>query len=305
MRCLSETSALTLFAPAKLNLFLQVLGKRPDGYHELDTLMVSVGIYDSLRFTEEPSGGIELRCRDAGSIFRRDADRGQTLPTGEDNLVVRAARLLQESTGTRRGARIELCKRIPLAAGLGGGSSDAAATLVGLNRFWKLGLSSPELHALAARLGSDVNFFLSPTPLARCRGRGEQIEPLRLPLALHFVIARPRTGIATAQVFKHCRPEATAPSANDLVEKLSRGELGNAGKLLHNSLQAPAEQLNDEVLQLKRTFDRLPFLGHQLTGSGTSYFGLCANRDHASRLAARVRAESPADYFVAAATCSP
>jgi 4-diphosphocytidyl-2-C-methyl-D-erythritol kinase len=213
--------------------------------------------------------------------------------------------LLQESTGTRRGARIELCKRIPLAAGLAGGSSDAAAALVGLNRFWNLGLSSPELHALAARLGSDVNFFLSPTPLARCRGRGEQIEPLRIPLALHFVIARPRTGLATSQVFKHCRPEATAHSATDLVEKLSRGDLGNAGKLLHNSLQTPAEHLNEEVLKLKRTFDRLPFLGHQMSGSGTSYFGLCANRDHASRLAARVRAECPADYFVTAATCSP
>ena len=305
MRCLSESSALIVHTPAKLNLFLQVLGKRPDGYHELDTLMVSVGIYDSLRFTEEPSGGIELRCRSAGAASRPIADRGEKLPVDGDNLVVSAARLIQEATGTRCGARIELCKRIPLAAGMGGGSSDAAATLVGLNRFWKLGLSLSELHTLAARLGSDVNFFLASTPAAICRGRGEQVEPLRIPLALHFVIARPRTGLSTALVFKHCQPDGTARSANELVTQLSRGDLGKAGRLLHNSLQAPAEQLNDDVLRLKRMLDCLPFLGHQMSGSGTSYFGLCANRPQAARLAARVKATCPSDYFVTAAFCSP
>ncbi|MFN0056654.1 MAG: 4-(cytidine 5'-diphospho)-2-C-methyl-D-erythritol kinase, partial [Planctomycetales bacterium] len=165
-------TAVTVAAPAKLNLFLKVLGKREDGYHELETLMVSVGLYDTLQLKADPSGKIELACHDAGTLPPGALPR-ELPPADGTNLVVRAAQLLRQVTGTQQGARLELIKRIPMAAGLAGGSSDAAAALIGLNRLWRLDLTGRELHELAAQLGSDVPFFLCPTPAAICRGRGE------------------------------------------------------------------------------------------------------------------------------------
>ena len=299
-----QASTVVLHAPAKLNLFLNVLGKRSDGYHELETLMLSVGLYDTLRFSESPSRGIELRCFAAGPrkiTPPGSASEGESLelPAGRENLVVRAAELLREATGTLRGARVDLYKRIPLAAGLAGGSSDAAATLAGLNLLWDLKLKSQELQSLAAKLGSDIPFFLGARPAAICRGRGEIVEPLDLPLQLHFVIARPRTGLSTALVFRHCRPGAATGSANDLARCLQQGRLARAARLFHNSLQEPAEALNSDVAHLKRAFSRQPFIGHLMSGSGTSYFGLCAHRRQALQLSARLKATRLGDVFVA------
>src|SRR5262249_51765048 len=133
MRLRSFAKGVVARAPAKVNLFLEVLGKRPDGYHEIATLIVAIRLYDTLVFKEEPSGQLQLGCN------RPD------LSTGPDNLVVRAAQLIKERTGCKRGAAIRLVKRIPLAAGLAGGSTDAAATLAGLNRLWQLGFADAEL----------------------------------------------------------------------------------------------------------------------------------------------------------------
>src|SRR5689334_10702080 len=158
---------LTVRAPAKVNLFLEVLRRRPDGYHDLATLMVAVGLYDTLELRDDPGGSVSLRC-----------DHPQ-LSTGPDNLVVRAAELVRQTAGVTKGVAIRLWKRIPLAAGLAGGSSDAAATLAGLNRLWQLGWDRARLAELGARLGSDVAFFFS-APAAWCTGRGEVVEPLKL-----------------------------------------------------------------------------------------------------------------------------
>ena len=218
---------------------------------------------------------------------------------GGDNLVVRAAQLLRDVSGTSRGVRIELTKRIPLAAGLAGGSSDCAATLLALNRLWKLGFSDQHLLDLAARLGSDVAFFLTRASAAVCRGRGEIIERVATPMRLHFVIAKPASGLTTAAVFRHCRATATPRSARPLVSALCAGRLSLAASHLHNALQPPAEQLNSDVVRLRRLFDRLPLLGHQMSGSGTSYFGLCSQREHALALAAKVRSVGCDHVFVA------
>ena len=307
-----QGQALVVHTPAKLNLFLEILGKRSDGFHELETLMVTVGRYDSLRFTEDDSSasparsasatsaadlppGIHLTCRWAGLP---EFSPGP-IPTGNENLVVRAAELLREVTGTRRGVSIELTKRIPMAAGLAGGSSDCAATLFGLNRFWKLGLPDQRLLELAARLGSDIPFFLTRTSAAVCRGRGEIIEPLAAPMRLHFVIAKPTSGLSTAAVFRQCRPSSAPRSARPLVDSLLAGRHALAAQHLHNALQPPAEQLNSDVARLRRTFSRLPFLGHQMSGSGTAYFGLCSQLDQAQALAAQVRSSGCDDVFVA------
>jgi 4-diphosphocytidyl-2-C-methyl-D-erythritol kinase len=168
-----------------------------------------------------------------------------------------------------------------------------------LNRLWKLGLPDQRLLELAARLGSDIAFFLTRTSAAVCRGRGEIIEPVAAPMRLHFVIAKPTSGLSTAAVFRQCRPAASLRSAQPLVDSLRAGRLSVAVSQLHNALQPPAEQLNTDVVRLRRTFSRLPFLGHQMSGSGTSYFGLCSQLDQAKALAAQVRSAGCDDVFVA------
>jgi 4-diphosphocytidyl-2-C-methyl-D-erythritol kinase len=298
MLCRSLTTGVIVSAPAKLNLFLKVLGKRVDGYHELETLMVSVSLYDTLLLSDDPDGRLQLFCRDGRPRNRSDASQ-EPLPSGPDNLVFRTAQLLKTATGVSRGARIDLVKRIPLAAGLAGGSSDAAATLWGLNHLWRLGLSAAALATLAARLGSDVPFFLAPTPAAICRGRGEIVEPLPLSARLWFVIARPPTGLSTAEVYRHCRLSAAACSAGDLAARLRYGRLKSMAGLFYNALQEPAERLDANVTRLKRAFARQPFAGHLMSGSGTSYFGLCRSRRQAVHLAGRLKAARLGDVFVA------
>ena len=300
MRFRQVGPALAVDTPAKLNLFLEVLGKREDGYHELETLMVTVDVLDTLIFTEENSNEIRLRCSGRGvrkegpAPSRADRSRSETaedgIPAGADNLVVRAAQLLREHAGVEAGVGITLVKRIPAAAGLAGGSSDAAATLMALNRFWKLKLGRPELQRLASQLGSDVAFFVDGTSAAVCYGRGEIIEPLRVPLGLHFVIARPPTGLSTALVYKHCQVPEQKHSVGNVAAALRAGQIGRVGRFLHNALEEPAEQLNSEVSQLKSRFSNLPVLGRLMSGSGTACFGLCHSRRQARSLASRLRA---------------
>lgn len=287
MRFCCQGPSLAVHAPAKLNLFLEVLGRRPDGYHELETVMVSIGLYDTLLFTEDASHRTRLRCRLATphSLSPQLADS----LAGDDNLVLRAAQLLREQTGCEDGVQIELTKRIPLQAGLGGGSSDAAATLVGLNRFWNLQLTCGQLHAMAARLGSDVNFFLDSPRGALCSGRGEQIAPLPVMQPLHFVVACPPVGLSTAEVFRHWQQSEVQPrSSAALVAAISSGRGPREGGLLFNALQSPACELSDEVA---RTLTDLRSTGADdvaMSGSGSSCFALCRTARQARTLAGRL-----------------
>ena len=185
MRIHRSAVDLVIQAPAKLNLFFEVLAKRTDGYHEIETLMCPIDLFDTLHFQEDPNGQLELRCR---RVFGAGGPRGRGLhevPDGPENLVLRAVDLVRRRAGVRRGARLLLVKRIPAAAGLGGGSSDAAAALVAANVGWQLGRSRDELAHWAAELGSDVPFFLVGGP-AVCRGRGERVTPVAGLGALQF-----------------------------------------------------------------------------------------------------------------------
>ncbi len=185
----NHATPIIIRCPAKLNLFLEVLGKRADGFHDLDTVMQAIGLCDELRITPGEEGeGLSLACSDA------------SLPTDSRNLVLRAALALRERTGCRRGARLSLTKRIPMQAGLGGGSSDAAGALVGLNAAWGLGLSREELRQVAATVGSDVAFFLYGGT-ARCTGRGEVVEPVPAPAVFHYVLVCPNVGVSTADAY--------------------------------------------------------------------------------------------------------
>ncbi len=166
---------MTLTAPAKINLVLEVLGKREDGYHEIRSVMQTISLCDTLDFTLHRE--IVMECNEP------------SLHTA-DNLVMRAAEMLRAKAGYREGARIALTKRIPLSSGLGGGSSDAAATLIALNRLWRLGLSADELATMAAELGSDIPFFIYGG-LALVKGRGEKVIPLPAPSPMWYVLLFP------------------------------------------------------------------------------------------------------------------
>ncbi|MCS7306560.1 MAG: 4-(cytidine 5'-diphospho)-2-C-methyl-D-erythritol kinase [Thermoguttaceae bacterium] len=284
-----KTEGVVVQAPAKLNLFLELLGKRPDGYHEIETLMVPISWYDTVLFHLDPNGGIRFRCKVLASAQNDGSDGSSCVPEGADNLVVQAVALLRKAAGIEAGAQIELVKRIPPKAGLGGGSSDAAAALVGANLLWKLYWPTEALLPLAAQLGSDVPFFLAGGP-AICRGRGELVQPIRLPGNWHFVVVHPSAGLSTAEVYRHCQ----IPESPRCVEPIQRAwENGNKaalGELLWNRLQPTAEKLCPWISRLRECFAQEDVLGHQLTGSGTGYFALCRHARHARRLAQRLHA---------------
>jgi 4-diphosphocytidyl-2-C-methyl-D-erythritol kinase len=299
MHVRSTAAGLEVLAPAKLNLFLEVLGKRSDGFHEIETLMYPIGLYDTVVFRDDPGSQIVLTCEEALLNEERSSD---VLPAGADNLVVRAVDLVRRRLGLSRGGRLRLIKRIPLAAGLAGGSSDAAAALFAANRVWQLGLTHEELAALAAELGSDIPFFLHGGP-AVCRGRGEVIERTGGLGSLHFVVVRPPAGLSTADVYRACRPSDPARRVGGLIDSLRRGSLVAVAGSLHNALQAAAESLSPWIARLSHEFGQLDFLGHRMSGSGTSYFGLCRHARHARRLAALLRARGVGRVYAVQGTC--
>ncbi len=288
--------------PAKLNLFFEVLGRRADGFHEIETLMCPIDLYDTLSFREEMNGNLELECQWGLAASSRSGSGFEEVPQGQSNLVVRAVDLIRRRTGTTRGATLSLLKRIPTAAGMGGGSSDAAAALVAANLGWKLGLSMAELAAMAAELGSDVPFFLSNSS-AICRGRGERIEPVRGLGMMYFVVVRPPEGLATVAVYGACRAPKSPFSVQPLLEALYRGDARDAGRLLFNRLQEAAEQLSPWIGKLGQTFAGEVCFGHGMSGSGTAYFGLFASAATARRVARRLLARGLGSVVAVRSCC--
>ena len=258
-----------VLASAKLNLFLEILGRRGDGYHDLESLMVSVNLFDHLEFFDDPSGQITLECDHP------------SLPTDASNLVIRAAAQLKAESGTDRGAKIVLRKSIPMQAGLAGGSSNAASTLVGLDRLWNLNHPKQTLEQLAATIGSDVAFFLN-TPAAICRGRGELVEPLTIDRPLHFVLICPTVGVSTAEVYHRLIPPNNPGSIDTILEALKSGNSRALGQSLFNRLQPVAEAIEPSLVKVRKALEELgPLLdGLLMSGSGSTYFGLC--RDEAA-----------------------
>lgn len=283
----------TARAPAKLNLYLEVFGRRADGFHELETLMVPVRLSDSLRMSRLParvggaSGDITLDVHTA--MPRQSSPPGSEIPCGNDNLVVRALDLLRERSGCRFGARVELVKRIPSAAGLGGGSSDAAAALRLANDLWDLNWPTARLSEVAAEIGSDVPFFLADGP-ALCRGRGESVEPVRGMRPLDFVIVKPPHDLSTADVYRaHAQMAKDGAAAAPANHQHDAASGRNSLDWMANRLQAAAASLSPWVERLRAVFDSLGFLRHQLSGSGSAYFGVCRHAAHARRLATILR----------------
>ena len=289
MRILRQGASLTVQTPAKLNLSLKILGRRADGFHDLQTCMVALRLCDILEFSPVQNADIRLSLFDKSPVISAAA----SIPTDERNLVIRAAELLRSVTGCQRGANIRLHKRIPSEAGLGGGSSDAAAALIGLNELWDLRLASKELHGLAAQLGSDVNFFLDSHAAAICTGRGEQIAGFPLLRQIPMVILKPLTGLSTAEVFRmwsqHPRTTGSGVESHEFVSVINSPNLNNISPLLVNDLQLPAEELNPQIQTALIELRRREVVAAAMTGSGSACFGICRTRRQALHVAGSLR----------------
>jgi 4-diphosphocytidyl-2-C-methyl-D-erythritol kinase len=236
-------------APGKLNLFLHVVGRRPDGYHLLESVFMLIDWCDTLHFEIRPRGGLSRE------------DLGEPLPP--DDLVLRAARALQQFSGTPLGAHIAIDKSIPSQAGMGGGSSDAASTLLALNRLWNLKLGLDDLLPLGLKLGADVPFFLTGQN-AWVAGIGEKVTPVELPKA-SFLIIKPSQGIATERIFSH--PDLKRDTKIATMSGFAASPYGFGC----NDLQTVAQQICPPISQALVWMDRLGLVG-RMTGSGSAVF---------------------------------
>lgn len=286
-----------IWTPAKLNLFLEVLSRRDDGFHEIETLMLPVGLFDTLHFSLRSDDLLKLRVNWAAGYelqakVLQDGDTRPAfgdVPEGPQNLVHQAILLLRskvhdEGGQTLSGLDVQLEKRIPSASGLGGGSSDAAAALVGANEIWGLGWSRRRLAQVAAELGSDVSFFLDGSA-AICRGRGERTEPFSVGRKLFFVIVRPPHGLSTPSVYRETVVPTSPNRLADFMAAFRALSIERWSLLLFNRLQQAATSIAPWLEALQQQFDRLGVLGHQLSGSGSCYFGICRHARHARQAA--------------------
>ncbi|WP_098741217.1 4-(cytidine 5'-diphospho)-2-C-methyl-D-erythritol kinase [Paenibacillus sp. EZ-K15] len=260
-------------APAKINLMLDVLHKRPDGFHEVEMVMTMIDLADRLEMSEQKRDTIIITSQ-AGYI-----------PLDEKNLAFQAARLIKERYDVKKGVHIHLDKKIPVAAGLAGGSSDAAATLRGLNRLWGLGIPQEELLALGAELGSDVPFCVTGgTALAT--GRGEVLTPIPNPPQCWVIVAKPPINVSTAEVYGRLRSEQIQrhPSAERMIEALTQGSFQQMCQSLGNVLEEVTLKMHPEVQQLKEGMLKLGADGALMSGSGPTVFGLVSKESKVARI---------------------
>jgi 4-diphosphocytidyl-2-C-methyl-D-erythritol kinase len=279
------SAALEKNSPCKVNLLLNILGRRADGFHELETVMQPVNLFDRLQFTRGGSG-VQLTCSEP------------SLPTDSSNLVYRAAAAFLQQAGIKDGVRIHLEKKIPMAAGLGGGSGNAATTLLALNELSGHPLAFAQLDQIAASLGSDIPFFLQHKP-ALAIGRGEKVsslEPFRALRGAAFLLIHPGFGIATAWAYKELARFPAALNgqpgrAQELIELLNTTDLLRAGAAFYNSLEAPALE-KYPLLALYQEFLRAQGAAAALmSGSGSTTFAIARDETDARQLEEQVQSK--------------
>lgn len=294
-----------LKSPAKVNLFLNVLFKRKDGFHEIETLFERISLCDEIELLPRP-GGIRIETL------------SPDIPKGPSNTAYRAAKLLKEEFGVGAGLCIRIRKRIPVSAGLGGGSSNAASVLLGLNRLWKLRLSRKKLLGLASRLGSDVAFFVQGSSCALGRGRGEILRKINPPKArIWHCLVKPDFGVSThaaygrltgvlsrssASAGRHRSSFLTPSVANAkmLLHSIYKGHSETLSKLLTNSLEAALNKRVRKTLnRIKTILRNQGALGCLMSGSGSCVFGIFVSKEGAQRAARAFRAHKNWRVFVA------
>lgn len=290
----------TLIAPAKINLYLEIIGDRPDGYHELAMILQSIELADQIDLEANGVQSIRVRCDN------RD------VPVDKSNLAYRAADLMAQefpdSFATYGGVDITLHKRIPIAAGLAGGSTDAAAVLVGMDLLWKLGLTKLELEQLAAQIGSDVPFCIGGGTAIATR-RGEILSPLLDLEDIYIVLAKYRSlEVSTAWAYNTYRSRfgdsyikdteslaarAGAVHSGEIVQAIIRQDTKDIAEKMHNDLEKVVLPEYPQVLQLKETFAKYDILGTMMSGSGPSVFALCESREKAEEIKLNLSKEIP------------
>ena len=259
-------------APAKINLTLDVLYKRPDNYHEVEMVMTTVDLADRI--------GLENRVDGLIKIFSAD----RFVPDDERNFAYQAAKLLKDTYGIKHGVSITIEKEIPIAAGLAGGSSDAAATLRGLNELWNLNLSLDTLAELGAKIGSDVSFCVyGGTALAT--GRGEKIQELPAPPACWVVLAKPKIGVSTAEIYGNLKVDQIKhPNTKEMLKAIQTNNYELMCRSLGNVLESVTFNLYPEVVTLKEQMQRFGADAVLMSGSGPTVFGLVDTEVRVNRI---------------------
>jgi 4-diphosphocytidyl-2-C-methyl-D-erythritol kinase len=279
---------LTLLAPAKINLCLAVKGRRPDGYHEVEMLMQMVGLYDTVTVALG-GAGISVACDDAA------------VPSGEGNIAWKAAAAVRAHSGSETGLRITIKKKIPSAAGLGGGSSDAAAVLIAADRLLETGLGRGRLSEIGAGIGMDVPFFLHG-PLALATGRGEVLAQLA-PLPKFWVLlANPGFGTSTAWAYKNLNLRLTKKAG---CNKIARLKVRTIAEGLHNDLETVTAAAHPEISRIEKALLSHGAIGACMSGSGPTVFGLFETETDCRSAAANLSREGWKLYPVEALTESP
>jgi 4-diphosphocytidyl-2-C-methyl-D-erythritol kinase len=260
---------LLVLAPAKINLSLLIAGKRPDGFHEIETIMAKIDWYDEILIQPGLQAGIELTCQ--GSNWA---------PTGEDNLVYKAARNLLESCGLKPDIRITLTKIIPAGTGLGSASSDAAATLLGINHYFKLNLDQKNLFESAAKLGSDVAFFLDG-PLAFCTGKGEKVKKIDKIFNFLALLILPDVSVSTEKVYANYRHNQQLYKKLNIRIKnhILKNRIDLAVKMCTNMLAESCFDLEESLAELKKNIESLGIGPCYLSGSGSAMFCIIESGD--------------------------
>lgn len=267
------------------------MGKRGDGYHEIESLVVAVDLADSL----------EVRPSEDSQLTLSVEPEVPDVPADDSNLILKAARLLRQEGSVTAGAHVTLHKQIPAGRGLGGGSSDAAAALVLFNEFWGLGLPRPRLVELAARLGSDVPFFLDG-PVCIMRGRGERLEPVDCRLSMCVLLVVPPFHLATADVYRGWKGDLTMAQdeARLWLALLKDGKLEDLGRSLVNDLEKPALALRSELREYRRVLEDAGVPCVSMTGSGSALFALLPGREEARQVVRRLRLDAGAEVHIVA-----
>lgn len=284
-------NTLTLLAPAKLNLFLEVINRRKDNYHNLETVMQKVDIFDTIQMTKA-KGWLSVTANNS-------------LPTDKRNTVVKALEILRKRHKFQDGLNVKITKKIPIAGGFGGGSSDAASALIGANKILGLKLAKKELNEIAKKVGADVPFFLGSST-ALCVGRGDVIKKSIKTRQMHYVVVMPRVHNLTKEIYENLSLSLTEPrTKSSIFCKYLRGNsIENLGRHLFNRLEEPAFRMKPELSRIKRTMQGIGFCGVSMTGSGSAIYGLCKSRKEAMQKAKLVRRQKLGKVLVLASLTS-
>jgi 4-diphosphocytidyl-2-C-methyl-D-erythritol kinase len=278
---LQSDKILTVLAPAKLNLFFEVHGKRSDGFHEITSLAIPIRLFDILTF--EPltdNENIQFSCLGGGD----------DVPQNNNNIVVQALELFRKRYGITKGIKAGLFKRIPSQAGLGGGSSDAVAALLAARKLWLPSIAKTSLLPLATELGSDCPLFLYDNATI-ARGRGEKVETITQTPKMYFALFKPAEGLSTAAVYAKCMRSHDNKFRDvfEVSKSLEKGNLTQIGNRLFNRLEKPASEVWNRFNEVKSRLQKLDCIAVKMSGSGTAFYGLCHNAKHAKHVAAKLR----------------